>query len=126
MAAESRLQSAIFDRYGSAPGVTLFRNNIGVARFFDENTGKESMVSYGVGGPGAPDLLVLLDVVLAGRCVTLPVWVETKAPLGRTRPNQTKWHAAAKANGWHCYFVRSLEQFAAILAEVRSSAAVVL
>lgn len=116
MAAESRLVGEIEARFGAMPGVVIFRNNIGVAEFHGVK------VAYGVGGKGAPDLLVLVET----RHGTFPLWVETKAPAGRLRPEQEKWHAAARRARWYVEVVRSVEEFAAAVQRVRDLAGVSL
>lgn len=50
---------------------------------------------------GTPDLLVLLPL---GRCI----WLETKAPKGRMREAQEKWHAAARKLGHDVHEVRDV------------------
>lgn len=112
MAAESRLVSEIEARYGSSPGVVIFRNNVGVAVF------NGSSVAYGVGGKGAPDLLVLVETVVGW----LPLWVETKAPDGRVSPAQRDWHAAAIRHGWFVSVVRTVEAFGTAIEGVRDRA----
>jgi len=117
MAAESRLVSEIEARWGAAPGVVIFRNNVGVARFTDDR-GRVSSVAYGVGGKGAPDLLVLVETVVGW----LPLWVETKDPEGRVSPAQRDWHAAALRHGWFVSVVRSVDAFGVAVEGVRERA----
>lgn len=112
MGAESKLSNEVFAKFGASPGITIFRNNIGLADFGSHK------VAYGVGGAGAPDLLVLVETVVG----TLPLWVETKAPRGRIRPSQAKWHNAAKLNCWHAVFCYSVDDFGAAVKAVRDAA----
>jgi hypothetical protein len=97
---ETILQAAIMAALGAIPGVVVWRNNVGSA--MSASAGQR--VAYGVGGPGAPDLLC--EVCRAG--VWLAVWLEVKTATGRLRPEQVRWHEAARAEGRHVAVVRSV------------------
>jgi hypothetical protein len=86
---ETILQGKIMDTLGLHPGVKVWRNAIGTAIY---ESGAH--VDYGVGGPGAPDLL--LEIFHAPTCHWLAVWIEIKTPVGTVRPDQKVWHAAAR------------------------------
>lgn len=86
---ETILQGQIMDALGLHPGVKVWRNAIGTAVY---ESGAH--VDYGVGGPGAPDLL--LEVLHEPTGHWLSVWIEIKTPAGTIRPDQKVWHAAAR------------------------------
>ena len=86
---ETILQGEIMDALGLAPGVKVWRNAIGTAVY---ESG--ARVEYGVGGVGAPDLLVEVFHEPTGHW--LAAWLEVKTPVGAVRPDQKTWHAAAR------------------------------
>lgn len=97
---ESILQAQVVAALGALPGVVVWRNNVGSA----VSAAAGQRVAYGVGGPGAPDLLC--EVCRAGVWVAL--WLEVKTPTGRLRPDQVRWHDAARGAGRHVAIVRSV------------------
>lgn len=122
---ESAIQSAIMHALGPRRDCVVHRNNVGVAVHTDRR-GYTQHVRYGVGGTGAPDLLV--EVLVAGgpptplRAVWACVWLEVKSPDGSLRPEQTVWHEAARFRGRHAYVVRSVEDALRAVAEVQALA----
>lgn len=106
---ESALQREIFAAIGALPGVVAWRNNVGVA------SQGETRVAYGVGGKGAPDLLV--EVQRGSWWVA--VWLEVKTPEGRVRPEQRAWHDAARRAGRHVHVVRSVEDALDVVRGIR-------
>lgn len=124
-ASEATIQSAIMHTLGPRRDMVVHRNNVGVALHTDRN-GRTQHVRYGVGGTGAPDLLV--EVLVAGGPGTgrpgvwAAVWLECKTYDGAIRPEQTVWHEAARSRGRHAYIVRSVEDALAAVAEVQRNA----
>lgn len=109
---ETLLQAEIMAAVGALDGVVVWRNNIGTAA----HGGSGRRVAYGVGGPGAPDLLC---EVRTASGVWAAVWMEIKTPEGSLRPDQRRWHEAARADGRHVYTVRSVEDALAAVDGVR-------
>jgi hypothetical protein len=109
---ETVLQAAIMGALGPLPGVVVWRNNIGSAVQGDRR------VAYGVGGPGAPDLLCEVRTPAGWAAL----WMEVKTPTGTLRPDQRRWHEAARADGRHVVVVRSVEDALAAVDGVRYGA----
>ena len=99
---ETLLQAEIMAAVGALDGVVVWRNNIGTAA----HGGSGRRVAYGVGGPGAPDLLC---EVRTASGVWAAVWMEVKTLTGALRPDQRRWHEAARADGRHVEVVRSVD-----------------
>lgn len=108
---ETILQAEIMAALGALDGVVVWRNNIGSAA--SAVSGRR--VAYGVGGPGAPDLLC--EVRTPAGWVAL--WLEVKTAAGALRPDQRRWHEAARADGRHVYTVRSVADALAAVDGVR-------
>lgn len=108
--AEARLQRAIMVDLGALEGVVVHRNNVGTATYGG------ARVEYGVGGKGAPDLVV--EVQGPSRLWAC-VWLEVKTPAGRVEPHQVQWHEAAAMLNRHAYVVRSVEHARAIVESFR-------
>lgn len=106
---EAELQREIFVALGALPGVVAWRNNVGVA------AQGERSVAYGVGGKGAPDLLV--EVQRGAWWVA--VWLEVKTETGRVRPEQRAWHDAARRAGRHVFVVRSVADALDVVGGIR-------
>ena len=106
---ETMLQAAIMADLGALPYVRVFRNNVGVA-VYDSG----ARVEYGVGGTGAPDLLVEVQ----HRDLWIAVWLEIKAEQGVVEDHQKRWHAAARRFGRNVAVVRSLASARAVVDEV--------
>jgi hypothetical protein len=104
---ETILQGEIMAALGPLPGVVVWRNNIGTAQQGDRR------VAYGVGGPGAPDLLCEVRTPAGWAAV----WLEVKTATGALRPDQRRWHEAARADGRHVYTVRSVADALAAVRE---------
>ncbi len=121
---ETILQGKIMDALGLLPGVKVWRNAIGTAVY---ESGAH--VDYGVGGTGAPDLL--LEVLHPPTGHWLAVWIEIKTPGGDVRPDQKVWHAAARRItklspvARNVGIARSIADALAIVAEVREHGRVV-
>lgn len=102
----------------SAPGQVFFRNNIGVAEFWNVHQANADVVAYGVGGPGGSDLLGCVG----GRWVAL----ELKAPGARTKPAraalQAQFRALVRANGGFACVVRSVDEALAAVARAKEGA----
>lgn len=108
---ETVLQAEIMAALGALDGVVVWRNNIGSAA--SAVSGRR--VAYGVGGPGAPDLLC--EVRTPAGWVAL--WLEVKTATGVLRPDQRRWHEAARADGRRVAVVRSVEDALAAVDGVR-------
>lgn len=116
---ERRVQVEVMAAIGALPWAVVHRNNVGRANHFDVGTGRVDRVAYGVGGVGAPDLLV--EVQTAGGW--LACWLEVKAPGGEPSVDQRRWHEAARSRGRHVYVVRSASDALAAVEDVRARAA---
>ena len=92
-ALEKTIQRDIMVALGALDGVCVHRNNVGRATYFTRE-GNPVRVEYGVGGVGAPDLLVEVFHEPTGHW--LAAWLEVKTPVGAVRPDQKTWHAAAR------------------------------
>jgi hypothetical protein len=106
---ETMLQAKIIAALGRTPGCTVWRNSVGTA-VYDSG----ARVEYGVGGTGAPDLLV----EVAHSIFTVAVWVEVKTPDGVIEEHQKRWHSAARRNGRNVAVVRSVDDALAVVGEV--------
>lgn len=102
-ALEKTIQRDIMVALGALDGVCVHRNNVGRATYFTRE-GNPVRVEYGVGGVGAPDLVV---EVRGPKGISACVWLEVKTDAGALSPEQRQWHAAAALTGRHCYVVRS-------------------
>lgn len=116
-AREADLQRDIMVALGAEDGVVVSRNNVGVAQYGG------ARVEYGVGGKGAPDLLVEVRVdlgrpSLAG-FVWVALWIEVKTETGALSKDQVRWHAAARSLGRHVAVVRSVEEARRAVAHTR-------
>ena len=116
--AENKLQRHIMAALGSLPHVVVHRNNVGVATF-----GEGARVEYGVGGRGAPDLLVEVHTragALPTDCdgVWAAVWMEVKTDEGVLSKEQIEWHAAARKMHRNVCVVRSIAQALAVVDDV--------
>ncbi len=109
---ETILQAEIMAALGPLPGVVVWRNSIGTAA--SAVSGRR--VAYGVGGPGAPDLLCEVRTASGAWAA---VWLEVKTATGALRPDQRRWHEAARADGRHVYIVRSVADALAAVDGVR-------
>ena len=117
---ETMLQAQIMAALGALPYARVYRNNVGVA-VYDGG----ARVEYGVGGTGAPDLLV----VVKHRDLALAVWLEIKDENGVVEPHQKRWHTAARygvtrpdgvvvGGGQNVAVVRSVDGARAVVDEV--------
>ena len=119
-ALEADLQRDIMIALGALDGVVVSRNNVGTALYGG------ARVEYGVGGKGAPDLLVEVRVDL-GRAsfagfVWVALWLEVKTDTGALSKDQVRWHAAARSLGRHVAVVRSVEEARRAVAHARGEA----
>lgn len=111
---ERALQAAIMIEFGALDGVVIHRNNIGTANY---GTAK---VAYGLGGKGAPDLLIEVRVITNTMTTTwAALWVECKTLRGRVDAHQKAWHAAARRAGRPCIVARSVDDVRAAISDVR-------
>jgi hypothetical protein len=104
---EAQLQDAIRLELGKHPALCLWRNNIGRAKI------RGYWVAYGVGGPGAADLIGLFR----GRFVAL----EIKTPIGRQSPEQRTFQSLVERKGGVYAVLRSVADAAAWLVGMEST-----
>lgn len=104
---ESQLQDAIRLELGRDPDLVLWRNNVGLAWMRNGTP-----VRFGVGGPGASDLVG----VFRGRAV----FVEIKTPTGRQSPEQRTFQQLVERKGGTYVVLRSVEDARAWLADLRA------
>ena len=109
---EAILEGEIKEALGALPGVTVWKNAVGVAVY---ESG--ARVEYGVGGTGAPDLFVI--VMREGLCLVL--LLEVKTPDGVVEPHQRHWHAVERRNGTNVAVVRSVDDALAALRIVQAT-----
>lgn len=83
---ETELLIAIMEAASDA-GHRLHRNNVGKARY--AKGGRQSVVPYGVGGVGAPDLM-------GWSRDGMFIAVEVKRPGQKPRPEQDAWRVKAR------------------------------
>jgi hypothetical protein len=107
---ESQLQDAIRLELGRDPDLALWRNNVGMAWMRNG-----APVRFGVGGPGAADLIGLY----AGRFVA----IEIKTPTGRLSPEQRTFQQLVERKGGIYVVLRSVDDARAWLATLRASEA---
>ena len=100
---ETILRRQIEAAIGALPGVFVHRNEVGTAV---QPSG--ARVAYGVGGPGAPDLLV--EVIANITRLAVVLWIEVKTPSGVIEPHQRQWHDAARRTGRNIAVVRTVEE----------------
>lgn len=98
----------------AASGAHMFRNNIGVAKYFPKGGGKPFWVRYGVGGKGGSDHIGYLPVrvtqEMVGHYLAVFVAAEAKRPVGGVYDNkQIEFIDNAVAAGAIAGFVRSWE-----------------
>ncbi len=102
---ESKLQTQVRLLLSGA-GIVAWRNNIGMAEFWNEHQERPDHVAYGVGGPGGSDLIG----IVRGRFFAL----ELKAPGARTKPArealQAQFRALVRSAGGFACVVRSVDE----------------
>lgn len=107
---ESQLQDAIRLALGNDPDLALWRNNVGNV---EARTGYR--IAFGVGGPGAADLIGLYR----GRFVA----IEVKTPTGRQNPDQRRFENLVHSKGGIYVVLRSVDDAKAWLAQLRTEVA---
>ncbi len=116
-AEERALQAAIMTEFGTLDDVVVNRNNVGTANY---GTAK---VAYGLGGKGAPDLMIEVRITTNAFTSTWAVlWVECKTLRGRIDKHQREWHAAARRRGRPCIVARSVGDVRVAIGDVRRGA----
>lgn len=110
---ESGEQSRIMLALGSRPGIRIFRNNVGVAKFPNG-----SVVRYGL-AVGSADLIgwrtVTITQDMVGQQVAQFLSVECKAPKGKATEAQDAWFFAVKKAGGIALVARSVEDVKGLL-----------
>lgn len=106
---ETRIQNDIEAAIGAEQDLAVLRNSVGVARFADPETGKLSMVRYGL-GTGSPDIVGMLTC--EPQRVQVAQWfcLEVKIPGESARPDQRKWHEAMRKRGVYVAVVHSVDE----------------
>ena len=107
---ESQLQDAIRLALGREDDVCLFRNNVGSAEMRGGHR-----VAFGVGGPGAADLIGMFR----GRFLA----AEIKTPTGRQSPEQRQFQQLVERRGGIYVIWRSVDDALAWLAAARQEVA---
>lgn len=97
---EVQLQQSIRLALGCVPGLVLWRNSVGQAKYIDPKTGRERTVTHGL-GVGSSDLIGCYN----GRFIAL----EIKTATGRVSSEQLGFLACVRANGGFGAIVRSVE-----------------
>jgi hypothetical protein len=114
---ETKLQKLVHVAL-TAPGQVFWRNNIGVAEYWNVHQADADVVAYGVGGPGGSDLIGLVG----GRFVAL----ELKTPGGRTSAeraaSQAQFRALVRAKGGFATVVRSVGEALAAVERAKTGA----
>lgn len=107
---EALVQQRIRLALGKLRHVRAFRNNVG--KLPDPRTGR--WVEFGVGGPGAADLLgwrtVTVTPEMVGQRIAQFVSLEVKTATGRVRPDQENWRRVVSEAGGVAAVVRSVEE----------------
>lgn len=135
---ERDIQRDVMNTLGRMTGVVVHRNSVGVARY-ETGDGKQASVAYGVGGKGAPDLVVEVKVggvegvagmrsglSYADGGVWLACWMETKTDVGSLSKDQRAWHEAAGRRGRHVFVVRTVDEALSAIEAMHALAAGVL
>ena len=110
---ESRIQDEIRAALGGVEGLALFRNNVGVAKHFDDRTHAVQVVRYGL-AVGSADLVGVLD----GRFVAL----EVKRPGEAPTETQRVWLALVRRCGGFAAVVTSADEARAAIERARKGA----
>jgi len=105
---ETALMDAIRLELGSDPDLVLWRNNVGMAWMKNG-----APVRFGVGGPGAADLVGMYR----GRAV----FVEIKTPTGRQSPEQRTFQQLVERKGGTYAILRSVDDARAWLSTLRTA-----
>ena len=112
MSEAATLQAIRLD-LGRAPGVRLFRNNVGLLR---DHQGRA--VRFGL-HPGSGDLIgwrtVTVTPDMVGRSIAVMASIEVKSATGRPREDQIHWAETLRAAGGFAGIARSPEQARVIL-----------
>lgn len=106
---ERDIQRDVMATLGRMTDVVVNRNNVGTA-VFETDDGRRASVAYGVGGKGAPDLLVEVRVHIGAVGLWLACWMETKTDVGSLSQDQRAWHAAAGRRGRPVFVVHSVQE----------------
>lgn len=109
---ESDVQDAIREALGLEADLVLWRNNTGVAVHWDDRSGKERRVRYGL-CPGGADLIGLLGP--SGRIVAL----EVKRPAERPTDDQRAFLTIVRRHGGFAAIVHSVDEAVAAVARAR-------
>ena len=122
---ETALATRIMFALSALPNVWVWENQIGVA-VYDSG----ARVAYGLGGAGAPDLVVEVGYspvgASPGSFIVVAVWLEVKLPHGTIQHDQKRWHAAARRGGRNVAVVRSVESARSVISEVQAYGRVML
>lgn len=107
---EAQIQDSVRLELGRDPDLVLWRNNVGMATMKGG-----AKVRFGVGGPGASDLIGLFR----GRFVA----IEIKTPIGRLAPEQRMFRDLVEKKGGTYVVIRSADEARQWLATMKTRAA---
>ena len=97
-------------------GSTLFRNNVGFAKYSNG-----AVVKYGIANPGGSDLIGWTSVVvteeMVGRTVAIFTAAETKTKTGRVTEEQNNFIDQVRLAGGIAGVVRSDDEFLSLVIE---------
>ena len=110
---ESEVQRRILAEIGAEPDFCVFRNHVGVAKFYDDE-GKMRVQHFGL-LRGSPDLVGMLRVGHIAAWVAL----EIKCPGEDAEPHQAVVHDQWRAFGALVYVVHSPDEARAALDDAR-------
>jgi hypothetical protein len=102
MSSEAKVQDDIRIALGQRPDFIAWRNNVGVAKHWNEKTQREDIVKYGLCA-GSSDLV---GIARGGRFVAL----EVKSETGRVTKEQATFIALVRHMGGVGEVVRSVEE----------------
>jgi len=118
---EAALERQILVDLGSQPDVLALKLEVGhflrlglLAELCSTCRPAAARYRVEIGQPGTPDLLLSVAGAFVG--------CELKTPIGRLRPEQVAWHAAARRRGVLVEVVRSVDEARALVARARADA----
>ena len=115
---EKSVQRDILLAIGAEPDLLLMRNTVGTAKYYDEETGKRRVITYGL-GTGTPDIVGILFDERTG----LGVWfcIECKRPGETSTVKQREVRQAWETFGALVYECHSASEALEALAMARKT-----
>lgn len=118
---ETIIQNRCFLEVGRDPAVMIWRQHVGAYRMLN----RDAIVR--VGDPGMSDSMMVVAVTITpemvGRTVGLAVAAEFKTATGRQSPDQKTWQANFQRRGGVYRLVRSPEEMAKLVEDVKNGSA---